>query len=167
MTLFADTLWGAPGEGNRRAENAEGDLDLSFGFHGLSCHRWCRPACQSSKGQSRKIAAVLTKSPPPGTNSLLCLHSPEWELKQLQELPIKLRRCVSVLLTRGVWELFSGSCWNRCERKLDWISCLNGTQIHHSDRSVGFRHFAWAGDSLKQTFVSLWLVWMSQIQSIL
>lgn len=61
-----------------------------------------------------------------------------------------------------------GSRWSRCESKPDWINFLNGTQIHHSDgRSIGFRHLAWVGDSLKQTFVSLWLIWMSQIQSVL
>lgn len=81
--FFVNTLWGASREGDRRAERAEGGL-VPVGYSapdGVGLH------CQSSKRQSGKIG-VLTESTPPGTNFLLCLHSPERELKQLQELPI-------------------------------------------------------------------------------
>lgn len=103
------------------------------------------------------------EGPLPDTNFLYSLLSLELKLKQLRLLPVKLQSHVSVLLMRSVWGPFRGWYWSSGERKPDWISYLNGTQIHHSDgRSIGFTHLAWVRGSLKQTFVSLWLVWMSR-----
>lgn len=110
MLPLPDTLWRPPRDGNGRAESAEGELGLSFCFHGLSCHRWWWPGCWSSEFKTAwKRAGDLTEGPPPGTSFCLSLHSPEPELRELWSLNIKLKSYVSVLLARGTDRPFTGS----------------------------------------------------------
>lgn len=82
------------------------------------------------------------EGPPPGTNFLLSLYSPELEGKQLVSLPIKLKGFVCPI-DKECLRAILGLLLKPRERKPDGISCRNGTEIHRSDgRAIGFRHLA-------------------------
>ena len=68
---------------------------------------------------------VLTQSTPPDTSFLLLSTLPWARAKAVRRASRKTKE-LSVLLTGGGWELSNGLCWNRGERKLDWISFLMG-----------------------------------------